>query len=230
MLKNFLKLNLLILLIFLVSIGSNIFLKSLDEAIDINNKAIFRRAYAIMHFSDGDFSSSYCSSTLIKNTSLSSFYLTANHCCPVLGQDVVLSNPTTKKILLGSVYKKAPYPGPDLCLIRAERSTEQPIEVLNSSNDPYYGQQVYSISTPENQVGQISEGRTTSYDFTQNWPLRMTSLLAYGGSSGGGILDKNNNLIGIISMVATNGPSYVYAVNLMDIREFINKNLPKQEK
>lgn len=130
-----------------------------------------------------------CSAVLISEN----FVLSANHCVKT---DIV------EKVMCGSNFTTATViktdPENDLAVLELALPCGQPVTTLASKN-PEQGSDVFTLGCPGRECGKISKGVVTSYSVANGHLVLETDAKIWFGSSGGGLFDDQNHLIGICS-------------------------------
>lgn len=107
----------------------------------------------------------------------------------------------------------------DLALIEVNK-TLMPLSII--SNNLSIGQEVYAIGTPKDMPYTMTKGIISALDrvLGQNSYIQIDASVN-SGNSGGPLVDDNGNVIGIITLKASDAEGIGFAINAKDINNFI---------
>jgi S1-C subfamily serine protease len=113
----------------------------------------------------------------------------------------------------------------DLALLKVDKEFDNPFSIPKTENFKL-GQEVFAIGTPRNvQLGQtITRGIVSAVRENEGIRLLQTDVSVNPGNSGGPLVDRDGNLIGVVRSkllgVGIEGISFVVPAD--QIRQFIN--------
>ena len=107
----------------------------------------------------------------------------------------------------------------DLALIKVDK-TITPLSI--NSEDLSIGQEVYAIGAPKDMPYTMTKGIISALDrkIGQNIYIQIDASVN-SGNSGGPLVDDNGNVIGIITLKASDAEGIGFAINTKDINNFI---------
>jgi len=136
------------------------------------------------------------------------YILTADHFCQNFSEEVIpgINKSMWAIDIHGNMWRAEvvyQHPDPDLCLIESDMQEVTHIEIADE--DPQVGEEVYAIASPRGIGGKnISlhfEGKFSGCDIGGNCFFTIPSTF---GSSGGIILNRENEMVGMIQMKPAN--------------------------
>ncbi len=116
----------------------------------------------------------------------------------------------------------------DLALIEVDK-TITPLSI--NSNNLSIGQEVYAIGAPKDMPYTMTKGIISALDrkLGQNTYIQIDASVN-SGNSGGPLVDDNGNVIGIITLKASDAEGIGFAINTKDINNFIEGvEVPEQQ-
>jgi len=99
----------------------------------------------------------------------------------------------------------------DLCGLKAERLTAQPVSIRSSSTLSV-GERVYALGAPEGLELTLSEGLISGLREFEGGLVVQTSAAISPGSSGGGLFDAKGQLVGITTFYLKDGQNLNFAL------------------
>src|SRR5713101_3605942 len=99
----------------------------------------------------------------------------------------------------------------DLCGLKAERLTAQPVSIRSSSMLTV-GERVYAMGAPEGLELTLSEGLISGLREFEGGLVVQTSAAISPGSSGGGLFDAKGQLVGITTFYLKEGQNLNFAL------------------
>ena len=130
------------------------------------------------------------------------------------------------KTIRGNVIKKDSKK--DLALI----SVDEKIETLKVSTDKLrIGQEVYAIGAPKDMPYTMTKGIISALErkIGQNTYVQIDASVN-SGNSGGPLVDENGNVIGVITLKASDAEGIGFAINTKDMTNFIeNVEAPQSQ-
>jgi serine protease Do len=115
----------------------------------------------------------------------------------------------------------------DLCLVKVSDAQFSPVNI-RPSNELAIGTDVYAIGNPEEQERTISNGVISNKGNVNGKFMLQTNASISHGSSGGGLFDAHGNLIGITTLVASEGENIGFAIPSEVLLADINPNSQSQ--
>jgi S1-C subfamily serine protease len=100
----------------------------------------------------------------------------------------------------------------DRCVIKAEGITLTPISGVRTVDSLAVGERVFAIGAPLSLELTLSEGLISGIRREVNPVAVQTSAPISHGSSGGGLFDERGNLVGITTLIYTNGQNVNFAI------------------
>ena len=165
----------------------------------------------------------YGSAVAIENS------LLATNCHVALGGSFIIVK-VNKKSYLGRLYyyrqKK------DLCIIEVVGVKLNPVHI-RASNTVNIGEEVFAIGNPLELNQSISQGIISNKINDNGTIILQTDASISHGSSGGGLFDKNGNLIGITTATHKENQGISFAIPtelILEILEPTNNSTPNTTK
>jgi len=112
----------------------------------------------------------------------------------------------------------------DLCLLKADKYLGPSLSV--SKQDPMLHEEVYNMANPAALASSLAVPVFKGYYVGNISMLSIYSVPAVGGSSGSPIMNKDNEIISIISAAAIRFDEYAIGPRTEKVREFLLANLP----
>jgi S1-C subfamily serine protease len=112
----------------------------------------------------------------------------------------------------------------DLCLVNVDDAEFIPVNI-RPSKEIDIGEDVYAIGNPEGYERTISKGIISNKDNINGKFMLQTDAPISHGSSGGGLFDVHANLIGITTLIGSEGENLGFAIPSEILLAQVNPNL-----
>ncbi len=113
----------------------------------------------------------------------------------------------------------------DLCLLKASDRLGPPLRISN--NEIMLHEEVYNMASPAGLASSLAVPVFSGYYVGDVSNLSIFSIPAVPGSSGSPIMNKNNEVVSIVSAAAVRFDEYAIGPQARTIREFLLAHLPE---
>lgn len=113
----------------------------------------------------------------------------------------------------------------DLCLLKSNKHLGPALKV--SPQDPMLHEEVYNMANPAGLASSLAVPVFKGYYVGNIAMLSIYSIPAVGGSSGSPIMNKDNEIISIVSAAAIRFDEYAIGPRTEKVREFLLAHLPQ---
>jgi len=166
-------------------------------------------SHAVAIFSLGGLGISKCSGIVVKEDKTNTYILTAKHCVAPT-EEVYVENKLVD-LIISPINDDI-----SMMIIKGKIKDKTPVKFASKNSE--IGEVVYHVSYPKFTGRYAIKGEILKY--TEDWVF--VAFKTIGGCSGGGVYNKNAELVGILWGGFTFEPVSIFE-SLEDIKSFLNK-------